>query len=210
MIKKQQFCITSSLTVWAKGELIGSRRTTLLKTVIKKSQTGMYQTTCSNYHKDCWRMSYGQIRQKQNFLPKHNSSMFKDRKLEHIKKRTLYLLWNMEESVLCSVLLCFIWHRVSESLSLQITMKSQDVLPTVKKFGLSHRSWIFNRITPKKHPKNTARNIQEWLRGKHTTILKWPLSPYLNPIDHFWKELKHAIQNWFHSKLREMEQCADE
>uniref|UniRef100_A0A3B5AJB0 Homeobox domain-containing protein n=1 Tax=Stegastes partitus TaxID=144197 RepID=A0A3B5AJB0_9TELE len=47
-------------------------------------------------------MSYRQTRQNWNFLARHISSMFTDATMKHIKKRTLSLLWNMEEALLCS------------------------------------------------------------------------------------------------------------
>ena len=67
-------------------------------------------------------------------------------------------------------------------------MKSQDyqgileqnVLPSVRKLGLSRRSWV---IQQDNDPKHTAKSTQEWIRTKHWTILKWPsMSSDLNPI----------------------------
>ena len=47
-------------------------------------------------------MSFGQMRENWSFLASHISSMFRDAKMKHTKKRTLYLLSNMEEARLCS------------------------------------------------------------------------------------------------------------
>ena len=100
--------------------------------------------------------------------------------------------------------------------SMQGTMKSQDyqgilernVLPIVRKLGLSRRSWVLQHDND---PKHTAKNTQEWLRARHWTILKWPsMSPDLNPIGYLWKELIHAIWRRHPSNLRQLEQLANE
>uniref|UniRef100_A0A8C7WT33 Transposase Tc1-like domain-containing protein n=1 Tax=Oryzias sinensis TaxID=183150 RepID=A0A8C7WT33_9TELE len=48
----------------------------------------------------------------------------------------------------------------------------RNVLPSVKKPGLSRRSWVFQQDNA---PKHTAKKSQEWLREKRWTILKWIL-----------------------------------
>uniref|UniRef100_A0A8C7X392 Transposase n=1 Tax=Oryzias sinensis TaxID=183150 RepID=A0A8C7X392_9TELE len=56
-----------------------------------------------------------------------------------------------------------------------------EMLPSVRKLGLSRRSWVFQQDND---PKHTAKNTQEWLRDKRWTILKWPsMSPDLNPLN---------------------------
>ena len=82
------------------------------------------------------------------------------------------------------------------------------MLPSVRKLGLSHRSWVLQQDN---EPKHTAKNTQEWLRTKHWTILKWPsMIPDLNPVEHLWKELKHAVWRRQPSNLRQLEQFAHE
>lgn len=94
------------------------------------------------------------------------------------------------------------WHVPGCPESVRGTMQSQDyqgilewnVLPSVRKLGLSCRSWALQWDNPKHMTQNTQlKNTQEWLRAKLGLFRSaLHMSPDLNPIEHLWKELKHA------------------
>ncbi len=76
-----------------------------------------------------------------------------------------------------------------------------ESLVSVAGHGSSNR--IMTQNTQLKTPTNG--------RTKHWTILKWPsVSPDLNPIEHLWKELKHAVWRRHTSNLRQLEQFSHE
>lgn len=56
----------------------------------------------------------------------------------------------------------------------------RNVLPSVRKLGLSRRSWVLQQDKDPKHIQST----QEWLKRKKWTVLKWPeMSPDRNPAE---------------------------
>ena len=61
-------------------------------------------------------------------------------------------------------------------------------------------------------PKHTAKTTWEWLRYKSLNVIEWPSqSPDLNPIKHFWRDLKIALQRRSPSNLTELESfCREE
>ncbi|KAI4876996.1 hypothetical protein NFI96_001040 [Prochilodus magdalenae] len=121
----------------------------------------------------------------------------------------LSLLWNMVEALLCSgaVPTVDIINSGYNEISRLPRTSRENVLPSVRKLGLSRRSWVLLQDNDPKHTSKNPRMAQR----KHWTVLKWPsMSPDLNPTEHLWKELKPAVWKRHPSNLRQLEQFAHE
>lgn len=127
-------------------------------------------------------MSYGQMRQNCNVLPRHINSMFIDAKIKHTKKinkkRTHASRQFDTWRILCSVLglLCDIWHRMS-----WICAGYSEIS------GMSKHLWCCPVSESLFSEQWQAQNTQEWQKVKHFTFLFYkPRSKF------FWTSAEKA------------------
>ncbi len=68
--------------------------------------------------------------------------------------------------------------------------------------------WVFQHDTD---PKHMAKATEEWLKKKHIKVLEWPShSPYLNPTENLWRELKVRVAKHQPRNLNDLERICKE
>ncbi len=67
----------------------------------------------------------------------------------------------------------------------------ENIWPSVCDLKLK-RTWVMQQDND---PKHTSKSTSEWLKKKKIKVLEWPSqSPYLNPIEMLWHDLKQSIR----------------
>jgi transposase len=94
---------------------------------------------------------------------------------------------------------CMTWKGVGEMCKIQGIMDSKvycEILElylkkTMKNHRLVNENFYFQQDND---PKHTSHLAQQWFENNNINVLYWPpQSADLNPIEHLWKQVKHAI-----------------
>jgi transposase len=83
----------------------------------------------------------------------------------------------------------------------------QHLKTSVRKLKLG-RKWVFQMDND---PKHSSKVVAKWLKDNKVKGLEWPSqSPDLNPIEHFWAELKKPVRARRPTNLTQLHQFCQE
>ena len=83
----------------------------------------------------------------------------------------------------------------------------QHLKTSVRKLKLGCK-WVFQMDN---NPKHTSKVVAKWLKDNKVKVLEWPSqSPDLNPMEHFWAELKKHVRVRRLTNLTQLHQLCQE
>uniref|UniRef100_A0AAZ3SU34 Tc1-like transposase DDE domain-containing protein n=1 Tax=Oncorhynchus tshawytscha TaxID=74940 RepID=A0AAZ3SU34_ONCTS len=84
-----------------------------------------------------------------------------------------------------------------------VDILKQHLKTSVRKLKLGGK-WVFQMDND---PKHTSKVVAKWLKDNKVKVLEWPSqSPYLNPIEHLWAELKKRVRATRPTNLTQLHQ----